>query len=138
VYDNILVAIDLTEPPAQHVLVVLGGALHLLTVNPATSFSVAPAAALDEFRRTGAERRKTMLYDFASDHPRPCAPLHVQTGDVTEVIDEMVSAYDIGVSVIGTAARSGLQQLFVGNTAETVLDRLGDTDIIIVADPETG
>lgn len=114
----------------------LGGKLHLITVNPASRSTVTPTAGLEQFLAAGEKHRETLLEQFAADHPGAYASLSVRTGSVTEVLDDAARTHEIGVVILGTAARTGLRRLLVGNTAETVLGQLADRDIIMVPDPE--
>jgi len=114
----------------------LGGELHLFTASPPLSTSVLPDQALVALKRESEQLRAAALADFAAAHPVDGATTHVRTGEVVQAIDEIVSAYGIAMVVIGSAARTALQRLFVGNTAESVLNQLVDTDIVMVPDPQ--
>jgi len=143
---NVLVALDVVDvrhqdlnerliDVARGLAGTLGGELHLLTVGPPPGPSVLPDQALVAFKRESEQARAAALADFAAAHPADRATTHVRTSEVVQAIDEIVSAYGIAIVVIGSAARTGLQRLFVGNTAESILNQLIDTDIVMVPDP---
>jgi len=51
--------------------------------------------------------------------------IHVLSGDPREVLPRLASRLRIGLIVMGTVARTGLPGLFMGNTAETILQSVG-------------
>jgi universal stress protein E len=61
----------------------------------------------------------------------PRARRHIVMGDVTGELRAAVADTRAGVVVMGAVSRSGLARLFIGNTAERVLDKL-DCDILVV------
>jgi len=114
----------------------LGGELHMLSVAPPPGTSVSPMENLADFQKASEAHRRTRLDDIAEMHPFAYAGLHVHTGAVSEAVDEFASAYDIDICLVGTAARTGLQRLFIGNTAESILNQITHKDILMVPDPE--
>lgn len=50
--------------------------------------------------------------------------VHLVKGEAPEVISSFVSENDVDLVVMGTLARSGLTGMFMGNTAEKILNRL--------------
>lgn len=72
--------------------------------------------------------------DLATSHGVACENVHLREGAPDTVIDEYAREVDAGVVVIGTVARSGAAGLFVGNTAEGVLERT-NTDVFVVKAP---
>ena len=60
--------------------------------------------------------------------------LHLRQGRAADVVAEVVGEIRPGVVVMGTLARAGLRGLFIGNTAERVLDDL-DASVIAVKPP---
>lgn len=112
----------------------LGGELHLVAASPPPGASSVPNQTLDDFRRDAEARRTEALRALADAHPHDYGSLQVKTGDVCDVIDEVASACEVDIIVMGTAARTGLKRLFIGNSAETVLSQLTDVDILMVPD----
>lgn len=64
-------------------------------------------------------------YQLAQDH------VHVHQGSTRELLMTLTDQLRADVVVMGAVSRSGLKGLFIGNTAEDVLDRL-HSDLIIV------
>jgi universal stress protein E len=56
---------------------------------------------------------------------------HLKTGLPVDELPELAEEIDAHVVVMGAVSRSGLKRLFIGHTAERVLDRL-KTDVLIV------
>jgi universal stress protein E len=65
----------------------------------------------------------------AADVPR--GRRHIHMGDVSGELRAAVTDTHAGVVVMGAVSRSGLARLFIGNTAERVLDKL-DCDVLVV------
>jgi universal stress protein E len=61
----------------------------------------------------------------------PRARRHIHLGDVAGELRATVADTHAGVVVMGAVSRSGLARLFIGNTAERVLDKL-DCDVLVV------
>ena len=57
--------------------------------------------------------------------------VHVQHGNTRELIVALTESLHPDVIVMGAVSRRGLKRLFLGNTAEQVLDRLA-CDLLIV------
>ncbi len=49
---------------------------------------------------------------------------HIEKGDASEIIPQIIDQHDIGLLVIGTVNRTGVPGLLIGNTAETVLSKV--------------
>jgi len=56
---------------------------------------------------------------------------HVQRGDAKRVIVEKANALKADIVVLGVSARSGVQGVLVGSTAQKILDKL-DCDVLAV------
>ncbi|WP_156762695.1 universal stress protein [Woeseia oceani] len=67
--------------------------------------------------------------DFLAPH------LHIIKGHTENVVPELADRLGAGLIVMGTAARTGLSGLWIGNTAEKVLSR-SDRSFLIVKAPE--
>ncbi len=61
----------------------------------------------------------------------PAERVLVEEGTAEFVINNTAKEIDAGVIVLGTVARSGMSGLFVGNTAESVLEG-SETDVLVV------
>jgi universal stress protein E len=64
-------------------------------------------------------------------HGIPAERTHVQQGSTRQLLTELTDQLRADAVVIGAISRSGLKGLFLGNTAEDVLDRL-HCDLVIV------
>jgi universal stress protein E len=60
--------------------------------------------------------------------------IHLPWGDAVEQLPRFAHSTHADVVVMGAVARSGLQRVFVGHTAERVLDAL-DCDVLVVKPP---
>jgi universal stress protein E len=83
-------------------------------------------------RHTGAVHELTDAHGIARDS------VHIREGSTRERIVEITDELRADVVVMGAVSRRGLKRLFLGNTAEAVLDKL-NCDLLIVkpADFET-
>jgi universal stress protein E len=71
---------------------------------------------------------------FAKDAAIANARRHLMTGDPVNAIPKAARALHAGVVVMGAVSRSGLKRLFIGNTAERVLNSL-PCDVLVVKPP---
>lgn len=70
-----------------------------------------------------------LLADLASTHGLPEDRIHVEHGEVADVIAAVAERLEAQLVVMGTVGRQGLNAKLIGNTAERVLTRLG-TDVL--------
>lgn len=70
-----------------------------------------------------------VLADLASTHGLAEDRIHVEHGEVAEVIADVAERLVAQLVVMGTVGRQGLNAKLIGNTAERVLTRLG-TDVL--------
>ncbi len=68
--------------------------------------------------------RRTQLQEFIAPYGIEPARLHVQLGVASEVLPSVAAAEALDVLVMGAISRSGLARLFIGSTAERVLEQL--------------
>lgn len=71
---------------------------------------------------------------IATDYIAP--ELHVVKGDPGKVLPDLANKLGAGLIVIGTAARSGLPGILVGNTSEAVVFR-SDCSLLVVKQPNS-
>ena len=81
------------------------------------------------------ERIGNVLAGIAAAHSLPAGRIHVEQGSATDVLQVVARSLAADVLVMGAVSRSRLQELFVGSTAERVLDRLS-CDVLVVKQPE--
>jgi universal stress protein E len=60
--------------------------------------------------------------------------LHVLGRHPTDAVEEVATQFDSQIVALGSVSRSGLDRLFLGNTAEALIDRL-KCDILVVKPP---
>jgi universal stress protein E len=113
---------------------VLGAELHLVTAYPeleqfmnqyqvATNFG----AITQDIKR----RRAEALESLAQEHGLKGARLHVVEGRPSAVIRLLATELDAALVVLGTAARTGLGRVVIGNTAEDISRHIA-TDLLTV------
>ena len=72
--------------------------------------------------------------ELAKGYEIPCEKVHLREGAPEIVVNDYAKEVGAGVIVLGTVARSGAAGLFIGNTAEGVLERTS-SDIFVVKQP---
>ena len=110
----------------------LRGPLHVMHANyPAvTGIAVSLAASYEQQKRKDAEDFKA----FAGEAGIPRARRHSIDGDPVYGIPRVARAMRAKIVVIGAVSRSGLKRVFIGNTAERVLNDL-PCDVLVVKPP---
>jgi universal stress protein E len=81
----------------------------------------------DRFASTGRAR----LAKLVAKYGIPAANQLVALGDPVQQLPQLASEYKAGVVVMGAVSRSGLKRIFIGNTAERIIDAL-NTDLLVV------
>lgn len=71
---------------------------------------------------------------LAESYQVSCDNVHLREGSPETVVNEYAKEVGAGVIVLGTVARSGAAGLFIGNTAEGVLERTA-SDVFVVKQP---
>jgi universal stress protein E len=126
---------------AQAVAAMVHGSVHATHVyRPFTSYisavpmSEAAAAALpaQEKAYTAAIRRG--FYEAVSRYGIARKKAHLVCGDPAVALPALARSLRAGLVVMGAMSRSGLKRIFIGNTAERVLDTL-HCDVLIVRRP---
>jgi universal stress protein E len=86
-------------------------------MNPADFARLEQAAAEENQRSFG---QLLAHYDWKEDDPH----VHLLRGDPPQAIQDVVRERAIDVLVMGTVARTGIVRLFLGNTAESLLEQV--------------
>jgi universal stress protein E len=76
-------------------------------------------------------RIKHSVDRLARKHSITAAASHLQSGNPPEVLVELASSLKTDVLAMGAVSRSALDRLFIGNTAERVIDHV-DCDVLVV------
>jgi universal stress protein E len=116
----------------------LRGSLHafhaylpLTIVSPAPvgqPLALTPSPELEELH---TQQIATVFDAFAKRAGIPPARRHLHMGEVAGELASVVKRTKAGIVVMGAVSRSGLRRVFIGNTAESVLDRLS-CDLLVV------
>jgi len=113
----------------------LGGELHVVHAYAVPSSLVAlegvPAANIFESIET---EHRDALAKFLNAYSVPEANAHFVEGLPQEKLPEITAEADAGLIIMGAVSRRGLDRIFIGSTAERVLDRLGCDLLIVKAD----
>ncbi len=91
-----------------------------------TQFDFTEAVGFEQLRNDAKAAHANALREVLTDGRLADAPwrVHLERGPADDVIPQMVRTYDIDLLVMGTIARAGLDGVFVGNTAERILDEV--------------
>jgi universal stress protein E len=128
---------------ASHVSKKLGGELHALhaylpvvIVAAATASSPPMAMAVTPEDLAIEERReRKRVQELVTEYGVTAANIHVEVGGPAEVLPRLAGALNADIVTMGAISRSGLQRVFIGSTAEDVLERL-PCDALIVKSPD--
>jgi universal stress protein E len=86
-----------------------------------------------------SERRRLteVLSGIVATHDLPRGRVCLEQGAASDVLPRFVEAVGAALLVMGAVSRSRLQEVFLGSTAERVLDRVG-CDVLVVRPPDFG
>ncbi len=117
----------------------LGGTLHavhasvpvsaIMLADPATGLTISPELSARAASRARAGFERALRSSGISARRR-----HLLSGQPAEAIVHVARRTRCAIVVMGAVSRSGLKGLFVGNTAELALDRLG-CDVLVTKPP---
>ena len=77
------------------------------------------------------QTHRKALDELLGDYPVQESAVHLQQGVGAETLLALSRALPADIVIMGAISRSGLRKIFIGNTAERVLDRL-PCDLLIV------
>jgi len=115
----------------------LNGELHVLHAFDATPAlampmdSMAMPLPVPEIKDAMRARHTEAVYELTDAHAIPRECVHVNEGNTREIVVALADKLGADVVVMGAVSRRGVQRLFLGNTAEDVLDKLY-CDLLIV------
>lgn len=115
----------------------LSAELHVIN-----AFSVIPVGTAfdgtgiyhEDYVNSVRELHQQKLHDLVRPLDLPHGRVHLQQGAPADVIQDFVNETGARLVIIGTLARSGVAGIFIGNTAEGVLDELS-CDVMTVKQP---
>ncbi|MBP8203474.1 MAG: universal stress protein [Pseudomonas sp.] len=103
--------------------------LHVLTAYPAPMLSAADPTF--QLKETIEARYREQCKAFQVEYEISPERLHIVEGPADVLIPQTARRLNVGVTVIGTVARTGLSGALIGNTAEVILDSL-ESDILVL------
>lgn len=121
----------------------LGGELHLMHVYLPTAIVAAAAAgspplaisvSADDLARE-EEQKRAQLHDLISEYRVAPDNVHLEVGGPAAVLPRAAGEMRADILVMGAVSRSGFRRVFIGSTAEDVLERL-PCDALIVRPPD--
>ena len=120
----------------------LAGELHLLYayLPPSLLASVAGMGTVPPVMPTQAElardaaQARALLADLVARYRIAAADTHLEVGGAAEVLPRVAGSLQADIIAMGAISRSGLKRIFIGSTAEAVLERL-PCDALIVKPP---
>jgi len=113
---------------------VLDGELHVVSVYPSLGQHLSQYQVADDFAAIKADmraRRHDVVQRLVTELGIPAVQIHIEEGRPKQVIAGLAKRIDAGLTVLGTAARTGLRKLLIGNTAEQIVGDI-DTDLLTV------
>ena len=124
---------------ARELAELMGGRTHLLHVCETTPFILASteammaplAVSMPELAAEMERSHADSVRKLAEAHGIPQDRIHLRTGETRRTLVESADELGADVLVMGAVSRGALERLFVGSTAEAVLDKLG-CDVLIV------
>jgi universal stress protein E len=119
---------------AQALADLIGGKVHL--VNAYNMVTVAGGdASLDPLKyevvKGHREKYVTKAKEIAESKKIPIDHVHLEEGAPEMVVNHIAEKLDAGIIVLGTMARTGIAGMFIGNTAESVLEG-ANCDVFVV------
>jgi universal stress protein E len=124
----------------EQVAASLGGSLHLMHASYPAVFGMAlgdpaiDAMSLAESYELQKRQDREQFRDFAEKHGVKRTRRHLVDGDPAYGIPKVARATRAQMVVMGAMSRSGLKRVFIGNTAERVLNDL-PCDVLVVKPP---
>jgi len=76
-------------------------------------------------------KHREAFSDFLKRHPIAKDRAHLVCGPAHEELPEFAAKEGVGMVVMGAVSRTGIDKLFIGSTAERILDRLS-CDVLVV------
>jgi universal stress protein E len=121
----------------------LGGELHLLHIYLPAAIVAAAAAGSPPMATTvsaedlarDAEQARALLQNLVSEFRVAPTNVHVEVGGPAAVLPRAAGELRADIVAMGAISRSGLKRVFIGSTAEDVLEHL-PCDALIVKPPD--
>jgi len=113
---------------------ILGCDLHVVSAYPSLGQAVNElqvAMDYDGIKEDMRLTRETLIDELIAELEAPVAQVHLLEGHARDAIPELANSMGATLTVLGTAARRGLSQLILGNTAEAIIGSL-DGDLVTI------
>ena len=146
-HNRILASIDATSTDEGHQLIndnILSYAeqltdhfdtdLHLVNAYPLVNvaFAMVPeVTAPDDLHKYVQDQHEEACGKWADKYNISREKVHVKEGAPEIVVSELAQSLETDVVMIGSAGRTGLSGVLIGNTAELLLDKL-ECDILVI------
>lgn len=119
----------------------LQGELHVLHAYIPTAIALAAASVPPMIATIGMEQiareeeaKRRQIAALVSDYGVRTANIHVETGGTFSVLPRVAADLGADIMALGAISRSGLKRIFIGSTAEDVLETL-PCDALIIKTP---
>ena len=119
---------------------ILGCDLQVVSAYPSLGQSVSElqvATDYDGIKADMRETRQALINDLVNELEAPVTEVHLLEGHARDAIPALANEMNAVLTVLGTAARRGLSQLILGNTAEAIIGSV-EGDLVTVREPEAG
>jgi universal stress protein E len=80
-------------------------------------------------------QRRADLEKFLAAHELPASSLSMRLGVASQVLPDLAAQLNVDLLVMGAVSRSGLERIFIGSTAEQVLEAL-PCDVLVLKSPD--
>lgn len=113
---------------------VLGARLHVVCAYPSLGQKRGELQVAMDYEGIKSDMRDSrdhLIHDLVAELDVDVAEIHLLEGKPGAVIPAMANELGAAVTVLGTAARRGLSQLIIGNTAERIIEALNG-DVVTV------
>jgi universal stress protein E len=147
-YENVVAAVDpmhdhdkpahldhkILEAAASFAEVCSGQLEVFHAFKPITATSLGPEVAMLPVDYTEEMLERTHLdelHELTGRHGIPASSVHLRGGATEKALADFVAARKSSLVVMGAVSRNMLKRLFIGSTAENVLDRL-DCDVLVI------
>ena len=94
------------------------------------------ATDYDGIKADMRETRQSLINELIAELEASVTQIHLLEGHARDAIPALANEMNAVLTVLGTAARRGLSQLILGNTAEAIISSL-EGDLVTVREPES-
>jgi len=118
---------------------ILGCDLQVVSAYPSLGQSVSElqvATDYDGIKADMRETRQSLIDALIAELEAPVSQVHLLEGHARDTIPALANEMNAVLTVLGTAARRGLSQLILGNTAEAIIGSV-EGDLVTIREPDT-